>query len=89
MSSNREELKNKIIYRASYRGTKEMDILMSSFVKSIIDKLDVDQLQKLNILVNLGDEDLMTIKKKNNNKIKIDNCFQPLSHLSKKLSCII
>ena len=63
MSSNREELKNKIIYRASYRGTKEMDILMSSFVKSIIDKLDVDQLQKLNILVNLGDEDLMTIKK--------------------------
>jgi len=73
MSSNREELKNKIIYRASYRGTKEMDILMSSFVKSIIDKLDVDQLQKLNILVNLGDEDLMTIKKKNNNKIKIDN----------------
>ena len=73
MSSNREELKNKIIYRASYRGTKEMDILMSSFVKSIIDKLDVDQLQKLNILVNLGGEELMTSKKKNNNKIKIDN----------------
>ena len=36
MSDNKEELKNKIIYRASYRGSKEMDILMSNFVKSII-----------------------------------------------------
>ena len=32
MSSNKEKLKNKIIYRASYRGTKEMDILMIGFV---------------------------------------------------------
>ena len=31
MSDNKEELK-KIIYRASYRGTKEMDILMTHFV---------------------------------------------------------
>ena len=28
MSQNKEDLKNKIIYRASYRGTKEMDILI-------------------------------------------------------------
>ena len=27
MLQNKEDLKNKIIYRASYRGTKEMDIL--------------------------------------------------------------
>ena len=36
MSLNNESLKNKIIYRASYRGTKEMDMLMLSFVQSII-----------------------------------------------------
>ena len=36
MSGNKEDLKNKIIYRASYRGSKEMDILMTSFVKSVI-----------------------------------------------------
>ena len=34
-----EQLKKKIIYRAQYRGTKEMDKLMSSFVKMYIDKL--------------------------------------------------
>ena len=39
MLENKEELKNKIIYRASYRGSKEMDILMTNFVKSLIDNL--------------------------------------------------
>ena len=64
MSLNKEELKNKIIYRASYRGTKEMDILMIGFVKSIIDKLDVDHLKALNEFVSMDDEILNSIKKK-------------------------
>ena len=28
-------LKKKIIYRAEYRGTKEMDLLLGNFVKKI------------------------------------------------------
>ncbi len=64
MSLNKEDLKNKIIYRASYRGTKEMDILMIGFVKSIIDKLDVDHLNALNEFINMDDEVLISIKKK-------------------------
>ncbi len=64
MSLNKEDLKNKIIYRASYRGTKEMDILMIAFVKSIIDKLDVDHLKALNEFINMDDEVLISIKKK-------------------------
>jgi len=34
-----ELLKNKIKYRASYRGTKEMDILLTAFVGSVINNL--------------------------------------------------
>ena len=64
MLLNKEDLKNKIIYRASYRGTKEMDILMIGFVKSIIDKLDVDHLNALNEFINMDDELLVSIKKK-------------------------
>ena len=64
MLLNKEDLKNKIIYRASYRGTKEMDILMIGFVKSIIDKLDVDHLNALNEFINMDDEVLISIKKK-------------------------
>ena len=50
MSQNKEEIKNKIIYRSSYRGTKEMDILMTNFVKSIINELDYNQLIQLDEL---------------------------------------
>ena len=62
MLDNKEELKNKIIYGASYRGTKEMDILMISFVNSIIHELNLVQLNQLDNFVNLDDEMLMTIK---------------------------
>ncbi len=62
MTFNKEELKNKIIYRSQYRGSKEMDLLMSSFVKSIINDIGIDDLLKLKELVNLGDEDLMDIR---------------------------
>ena len=44
MNSNKQNLINKIIYRSQYRGTKEMDIFVSSFVKSIIDSLSFDDL---------------------------------------------
>ena len=60
---NKEELKNKIIYRSSYRGSKEMDILLSSFVKSVINILNVYELKLLNVLVNLDDENLLKLKK--------------------------
>ena len=62
MLENKEELKNKIIYRASYRGSKEMDILMISFVNSIIHKLNLKQLNQLDNFVNMDDETLMSIK---------------------------
>tara|TARA_Y100000741_G_scaffold345877_1_gene311726 strand:- start:47 stop:304 length:258 start_codon:yes stop_codon:yes gene_type:complete len=64
MSTNKEDLKNKIIYRASYRGTKEMDILMTNFVKSLIDELDENYMQTLDTFVNMDDEKLISIKKK-------------------------
>ena len=63
MPQNKEELKNKILYRASYRGTKEMDIMMTKFVKSIIHDLNIDDLKELDLLVNQDDETLISLKK--------------------------
>ena len=62
MLKNKEELKNKIIYRASYRGSKEMDILMTGFVNSLINNLNLTELKELDLLINLDDESLMNIK---------------------------
>ena len=76
MNSNKQNLINKIIYRSQYRGTKEMDIFVSSFVKSIIDSLTFDDLVDLDILVNMNDEDIIKISRnemifKNNKILKL------------------
>ena len=63
MNSNKQILINKIIYRSQYRGTKEMDIFVSSFVRSIIDSLLIDDLEDLDKLVNMNDEDILKISK--------------------------
>ena len=73
MNSNKQNLINRIIYRSQYRGTKEMDIFVTSFVKSIIDSLSFDDLADLDKLVNMNDEDIIKISKNEmiftNNKI--------------------
>ena len=83
MTINKEEIKNKIIYRASYRGTKEMDILMTAFVRSIINNIDENYLETLNDFVNMDDETLISFKKKESlinfkdkNLLDIINRFQ-------------
>ena len=74
MSHNKEDLKNKIIYRARYRGTKEMDILMTGYVESIINEVNYEQMTELNKIVNLSDEKLILLKKKEIN-INLKNNF--------------
>ena len=73
MNSNKQNLINKIKYRSQYRGTKEMDLFINKFVNSIIHDLDLNHLEKLNNLVNLGDEELIKISEgeinKNENKV--------------------
>ena len=61
MNSNKQNLINKIVYRAKYRGTKEMDIFLTSFVNSIIKSLSVKDLEDLNNVINMNDEDILRI----------------------------
>ena len=58
MIFNIDELKKKITYRSSYRGTKEMDALISSFTKQIINDLNGDELINLSNLLDIDDENL-------------------------------
>ena len=74
MNSNKQNLINKIKYRSQYRGTKELDLFINKFVKSIIQDLDLNLLEELNKLINLDDEELMKISNrgvmKNDSKIE-------------------
>ena len=77
-----EILKKKLLYRSSYRGTKEMDILLSSFVKFYIDKFTKKELEDLNKLLDLEDEVIFNFYKKDisNDSIKKNKVS---SHLKK------
>ena len=72
MNSIKQNLINKIKYRSLYRGTKEMDLYVSSFVDSIISDLGFNELENLNALVNLNDEQIIDISNGINNH-NIDN----------------
>ena len=63
MISNKQNLINKIKYRSRYRGTKEMDIYVSSFVDKVINDLNYNELKQLNNLINLNDEEIISISK--------------------------
>ena len=71
--TNNENLKKQIIYRSTHRGTKEMDILLGTFVKENINKLNDDELIKLDKILNYEDEILYEIYFDKNNKKFIDN----------------
>ena len=69
MNSNKQNLINKIKYRSHYRGTKERDIFLSTFVDGIINDLNLNELEQLNKLVNLNDEEIISLSK---GSLKID-----------------
>ena len=52
------QIKKKIIYRANYRGTKEMDKLLGAFTKKYIDILDNKDLLDLMKLLDVDDNNL-------------------------------
>ena len=59
MSNKLEIFKKRLVYRATYRGTKEMDILLSSFVKKHINTFNEKSLVKLESFLNLSDEQIL------------------------------
>ena len=71
MTINIKDLKNKIIYRANYRGTKEMDKLLSSFTKKYINLLNEEELFFLCDLLDCDDEYLYKFNQGQNEKIEL------------------
>ena len=73
MIINIKDLKNKIIYRANYRGTKEMDNLLGSFTKKYINQLAKDELLLLCDLLDYDDENLYKFNQGLELTIKIEH----------------
>ena len=73
MTNKLEIIKKRIIYRASYRGTKEMDILLSSFVNKYINEFDEKNLLELENFLNFEDEKILNFYNHNIVEDNIDN----------------
>ena len=72
MDNKLEIFKKKLLYRAGYRGTKEMDILLSSFVNKYIDTFDENLLIELEKFLNYEDDVIINFYQKNIIQKKID-----------------
>ena len=72
MNNKLEIFKKKLIYRAGYRGTKEMDILLSSFVNKYINTFDESFLLELEKFLNFEDEVILDYYQKDIIKKKIE-----------------
>ena len=78
-----EIFKKKLIYRSNYRGTKEMDILLSSFVEKYINDFDEIQLIELDKFLDFEDDVILDfynhgIVKNNIDQNKISKLFKNL-----------
>ena len=81
MNNELEIFKKKLIYRAGHRGTKEMDILLSSFVDKNINLFDKQLLNELDKFLNFEDEVILNyyhydIIKENIDKNEVSKMFK-------------
>ena len=85
MNNDIENFKKRLIYRSQYRGTKEMDKLLGSFVKSNIDNLNFKQLLELEKFLSIDDDSLYRFY---NNQIEtLKNVDKNLAKLFRKHEC--
>ena len=81
MNNKLEIFKKKLIYRAGYRGTKEMDILLSAFVNKYINDFDEKLLAELEKFLDFEDEIILNfynfhLVEKDIDKNKVSKIFQ-------------
>ena len=67
MNNDIENFKKRLIYRSQYRGTKEMDKLIGSFVQKNINYFNISQLKELEKFLSIDDD---TLYKFYNNQIE-------------------
>ena len=73
MNIDIDNLKKKILYRSQYRGTREMDKLLYSFVSNNINDMDKDRLLSLEKFLDIEDEKLYRFYNNIDQKLKFED----------------
>jgi len=54
-----EARRKRLLWRASHRGTREMDLLLGGFARNHVERLSETELDELETIVGLPDHELM------------------------------
>lgn len=54
-----EARRKRLLWRASHRGMREMDLLLGGFARTHMDRLSDTELDELETIIGLPDQDLM------------------------------
>ncbi|MGE4249925.1 MAG: succinate dehydrogenase assembly factor 2 [Parvibaculaceae bacterium] len=54
-----EARRKRLLWRASHRGTREMDLLLGGFARSHVDRFSETELDELETIIDLPDHELM------------------------------
>ncbi len=84
--NNIEQLKKKILFRSEHRGMKEMDLILSKFVKKYLNNFNINELKYLEKLLNIDDDSLLKwyLNKDLKKKIPINNVSNLLKNFKFK-----
>ena len=66
-----DSIKKKIIYRSEYRGIKEMDLILGSFVKKYVDSFSYEELLDLYNILEKDDDTIFKWYSNNENNEEI------------------
>ena len=58
MTDDLTNRRKKLLYRASYRGFREADLLIGGFARAHLSDMSEDELDEFEALLNVGDNDL-------------------------------
>jgi|TARA_B100000123_G_C25737862_1_gene432394 antitoxin CptB len=75
MNIDIDNLKKRILYRSQYRGTREMDKLLYSFVLKNINKMDKEKLFSLEKFLDIDDEKLYKFYNNTDENLKFEDKY--------------
>lgn len=58
MSESLDHWRKRLLYRASYTGTKETDLLLGAFARKHVEAFDAGQLARFEALLEAGDQQI-------------------------------
>ncbi|MEP6827216.1 MAG: succinate dehydrogenase assembly factor 2 [Aestuariivirga sp.] len=60
MSANLETIRKRLLWRATHRGIKEMDILVGGYAQQHLQTMTSDELSEFEVLLEIPDQDLLS-----------------------------